>query len=300
MKTATILVGVSGSGKSFIANELCMNDYTARIERDLFRAVVLTTKNKEYDRYSVNLWSMWKWKWEDEVTVLWDKALQNVMANGQNVVISDTNLNYEKTLTLQKLLEDNGYDVKIQIVDTPLQECINRDKNRLNTVGEQVIYGQYMKLVENWNIRKRYSPNKQKPKCILVDIDGTLAHMNGKRGPFEWDKVHLDDVDDVVRSMVNHFHNDYYVIVLSGRDGVCQQDTKKWLHDNEIEFDELFMRAAGDMRKDWIVKEELFWNHIADNYNVQFVIDDRKQVVMNTWHPIGVKVIQVGNAYIDF
>lgn len=36
-------------------------------------------------------------------------------------------------------------------------------------------------------------------KAIIVDIDGTLAKMNG-RGPFEWDRVKfvLDDRNQVV------------------------------------------------------------------------------------------------------
>ena len=31
-----------------------------------------------------------------------------------------------------------------------------------------------------------------KELAIIVDVDGTLADMKGIRGPFEWDKVHLD------------------------------------------------------------------------------------------------------------
>ena len=31
-----------------------------------------------------------------------------------------------------------------------------------------------------------------KEKCIIVDIDGTVALMQGNRGPFEWHKVNGD------------------------------------------------------------------------------------------------------------
>jgi len=303
-KKAVIVVGISGSGKSTVVKEY---PGYQNLERDKFRSYFLQKSgalNKQglpYDPERDNLWSIWKWKWEDKVTEMWNEALNVAIGlHGVDIIITDTNLNKDKMLQLKSLLESSGYEVEVKVLDTPLAECIERDKNRVNTVGEQVIYSQYMKLIENYDVRKRYVPNPLKPTAILVDIDGTLAHMNNKRGPFEWDKVHVDDVDEVVKSMVNHFQADHTIIILSGRDGVCQPATEKWLHDNNVYYDHIFMRAMNDMRKDWVVKEEIFWNHVADNFNVHFVIDDRKQVVMNTWHPIGVKVIQVGNAYIDF
>lgn len=53
------------------------------------------------------------------------------------------------------------------------------------------------------------------------------------------------------------------------------------------------------MRKDTIIKEELFWKPIADNYNVQFVLDDRLSVC-RMWRDLGIKVLQVGNPHIEF
>jgi len=41
------------------------------------------------------------------------------------------------------------------------------------------------------------------------------------------------------------------------------------------------MRPQGDMRKDSIVKRELFDAHICDQYNVLFVLDDRDQLPGN-------------------
>jgi len=61
----------------------------------------------------------------------------------------------------------------------------------------------------------------------------------------------------------------------------------------------LFMRAADDMRKDTVVKEELFWQNIAPNYNVLFAIDDRPCVV-RLWQKLGIKTFAVGNPWIEF
>jgi hypothetical protein len=125
--------------------------------------------------------------------------------------------------------------------------------------------------------------------------------MNGKRGPFEWDKVILDDLDPVVAEMFNGFKRaGYKMIVMSGRDGVCCNDTAHWLEKKfNILYDELFMRAAGDMRKDAEIKEELFWAHVAHKYNVVAVVDDRP-VMCRRWMELGMKVINVGNPYKEF
>lgn len=81
--------------------------------------------------------------------------------------------------------------------------------------------------------------------------------------------------------------------MLSGRDGVCEDETKKWLKNNNIPCDFLFMRTPGDNRKDTIVKKELFDKYVKDTYNVQFVLDDRSCVVDMWRNEIGLTVLQV-------
>lgn len=132
-----------------------------------------------------------------------------------------------------------------------------------------------------------------KPKAILVDIDGTLAHMNGKRGAFDWKNVGVDDLDAHVAEAVEVFRNaGYIIVVMSGRDSRCMPETLKWLNDKGVKFHHLFMRAAHDYRKDSIVKRELFDRHVADNWDVRFVLDDRDQVV-DMWREMGLKCFQV-------
>ena len=54
------------------------------------------------------------------------------------------------------------------------------------------------------------------------------------------------------------------------------------------------------MRKDTTVKEEIFWDSIADKYNVVAVIDDRPSVV-RMWYDIGIpNVVCVGNPWEEF
>jgi hypothetical protein len=68
--------------------------------------------------------------------------------------------------------------------------------------------------------------------------------------------------------------------------------TEQWLAKHEVPYAGLFMRPAGDSRKDSIVKRELFDRHVAATWAVRGVIDDRKQVV-EMWRAIGLMCAQV-------
>lgn len=127
-----------------------------------------------------------------------------------------------------------------------------------------------------------------KPTAIIVDIDGTLAHRTD-RSPFDWKRVGEDTLDAVVASIIRQYP---FVILVSGRDEVCRVETIKWLLDNDVKYELLFMRAEGDNRKDAIVKEEIYKTKIEPHYKVEFVLDDRNQVV-EMWRRNGLKCLQV-------
>lgn len=117
-------------------------------------------------------------------------------------------------------------------------------------------------------------------KAVICDIDGTLANRITDRKPFEWDRVKEDSLIQAVADLLAMFtKNGVLVILFSGRDESCRNLTQEWLVENNIHYDDLFMRKAKDNRKDFIVKRELYEEHIKDNYDVWFVLDDRNQVV---------------------
>ena len=147
-----------------------------------------------------------------------------------------------------------------------------------------------------------------KELAIIVDVDGTLADMRGVRGPFEWDKVHLDkphqDIIDLIKDLdacgtevpgvadTRIGLRKYRFIILTGRDGVCKEATGQWLADHGVPCDEFFSRGEGDFRKDSIIKSEIYMDHIRPKYDVKYVIDDRDQVV-EMWRSLGLRVLQV-------
>lgn len=140
-------------------------------------------------------------------------------------------------------------------------------------------------------------------KIIVFDIDGTLANVEHRRQfvasrPKNWaawnagmanDTVHQD-----IKWMLDSFlaQENTNIILCSGRGEETRAVTEKWLHDNGILFLWLFMRKAGDYRKDSIVKVELLQD-IRREFGEPFLwIDDRQQVV-NAIRAEGVRVLQV-------
>jgi len=285
---AWVTVGISTSGKTFWASQQEAVD----INRDWIRFNIICPGTD---------WSSYKFskKKENEVTLIQEQMVMDALSKGQDVIISDTNLNpvtRDKWITL---LTDIGYDVEIKEFEVSLETAWKRDSVRKNGVGHSVIYSQYQKWLE-YKGRKTYTPDTSLDKAVIFDIDGTLAQMNG-RSPFDWDKVGTDDSRVFIVEMARFYkHLKYDIIVVSGRDGVCKGLTEEWLDCNMVPFDEFFIRPEGDTRKDTVVKEEIFWRDIAPKYNVLGVVDDRPSVV-RMWHELKIpNVICVGNPWMEF
>lgn len=131
----------------------------------------------------------------------------------------------------------------------------------------------------------------------IFDLDGTLAHMDDRRTPFEWDKVHLDRIDPVVarQARMHHYVQDT-VLIVSGRDAVCRPATEHWLLENEIRYEKLFMRPTADFRDDRVVKREIWDTLIVPEYKPlpdHVVIYDDRDKVVAMWRELGLKVLQV-------
>jgi len=300
-KRAIITVGISASGKTTWANEFVLAEIMrgqnwAIICRDNARSKILFDANLITQADYVD-WEKWNWKWEENVNRIIDMEFITAVAEGKNIIIADTNLNPKYILSWIEKFHFN-YEVEIREFPISFEEACKRDAKRPNGVGVPVIARQW----EAWLTYKnhyKYLPDDKLPKAIIVDIDGTLANNNKKRSPFEWDKVGLDECDSVIADIVKSMEfMGYKIIIMSGRDSVCREQTKNWLADYRLWYHELLMRTEGDMRKDSIIKKELF-DLVRDKYNIVLVIDDRP-VVCRMWRDMGLKVLQKGNPYIEF
>ena len=287
-----ITVGISASGKTHWAEEFIRNrsDWI-NINRDDIR----------FNHFcnGVRDWSKYKWKHEGEVTCIQEREIDWAAENKMNIIISDTNLNPKYRNRLIDLLQTGyGYDVEIKAFNVDLDEAIRRDKLRPNSVGHDVIWKQWLQWLDFIG-RKKYMPNLELPNAVVVDVDNTVA-SKGDRSPYAWDRVREDKPISVVIDAVRGLSQQgYEIIFLSGRDSICMEDTEEWLQSYFNFPITLFMRKNKDMRKDTVVKEELFFKHVAPNWNVSLVIDDRPSVC-RMWRELGLKVAQVADPLIEF
>lgn len=294
MSKMIITRGISASGKTTFAKELCEKDSSyVDINRDWIRFNVVKPGSD---------WSNYKFssKNEREVTEIQKEMVMDAYAKEKNVIISDTNLN-EKTVEMWlDIAEELGYDV--EAVDFPIsyEEALKRDRLRPNSVGHTVLYKQYVKWLVLSGEIEFSEQNTNAPTAIIVDIDGTLAFNRGSRGWYDWMRVGEDDVNDFLADIIRYKYKNHVIIIVSGRDSVCREVTKDWLGKYNIPYDHLHMRKEGDQRKDSIVKMEIFNEHIKDQYNVVAVFDDRPQVLRDVWIPLGFQTYTVGNWMEEF
>lgn len=298
-------IGLSGSGKSTWANDYAKQHNMVIVERDLFRDRVLNEQ-------------MVEWTKENEakyVVPYWRKQIEGNLAKGQSVIVSDTNLSHKARRILNEIA--NKYKAKLieqSFLDVSLETCIERDSKRDSNkqIGEKAIRKQYSAYVlpilrekSNLDLIKISNDYKNltmtENKYIICDIDGTVAIMHN-RGPFEWEKVGEDlpihQTIDLLKSFMKAMN--YKVIFMSGRSEVCRTQTEEWIKTHlGINYEALFMRKEKDNRKDSIIKEELYLEHVKNKYNVAFVVDDRPQVV-RTWRKLGLFVFDVNQSGFEF
>jgi len=283
MNRLILTKGLPASGKTTWANKTVSesNGTIININKDDLRAMLHADKSTKYR--------------EQFVLMAQENLTKLAFQQGHDVIWSDTNLNpiHEKRA--------NALSDCVEIVDfthVPLKECIARDKNRAKSVGEKAIRDQYNKWLRK--APEILVQDDSLPKVAVFDIDGTLTLGPHNRSPYEWHKVGQDKVNQVVKHLVQtQALIGHTILIVSGRDGSCRQETIKWLEDNEIPYDKLFMREAQDMRADDIVKEEIINRHLLPNYNIKLWVDDRLKVCRMI-HRKGLPLLRVGDPDADF
>lgn len=274
--------GLPGSGKSTWAKEYCIkNKDWVRVNRDDLRNM-----RGQY------------WLPKDEGLInSWERSFVKIaIGRNKNVIVDATNFNKKYKATMKHEIIEYCKDIGVQepefetkFFDVSIEECIKRDMKRPNSVGEKVIRDMYNRYLKK-NIK--IQQDKTLPRAIICDLDGTLCLHNG-RSPFEYDKCDTDLVNKPVRDILLGLLSTRHFIFMSGREDSCKKKSIEWIKDNLlIESFEVYMRKTGDYRKDSIVKKELFDNHIKDKYYVEFVLDDRNQVV-EMWRDLGLTCLQV-------
>lgn len=229
-----------------------------------------------------------------------DNLICNFIEGGaETIIVDDTNFE-EKHFDNIKGLTDafnnlGRHNITVEykdFLDVPLEDCLHRDSLRPKPVGEKVIKSMHQRYILP-TIKEGPVVNK-KGNAIIVDIDGTLAHRCDRQW-FDYSKVDQDELDVTVDGIVRAYAKmGYIILIVSGREATdeCYHRTNTWLKKHNIPYYDLMMRKQGDFRRDSIVKKEIYDNDIKGKFDVEFVLDDRQQVV-DMWREIGLKCLQV-------
>jgi hypothetical protein len=154
----------------------------------------------------------------------------------------------------------------------------------ISQLAKKVIQDLYEQFYGGATKPKKFELNyraqqKDLPKAIICDLDGTLAIIN-HRNPYDASNCEKDKLNDPVADvLLTYKKRGHSIILLSGRLDTYKPQTLRWLQAHGIKYDLLLMRKEGDTRKDSIVKTEFFDTYIKDTFNITFALDDRNQVV---------------------
>lgn len=308
MTEATLWIprGLPASGKSTWAREMIDRQplgSIVRLNRDDIRAMMFGHGYRQ-PRHEA----------EQLVSKVEHGPIGALLRAGSDVIVDDTNLRTRFVKDLMQIAVKAGARCKVMddFLDVPVETCIARDADRLvGQVGETVIMGMHNKFLSGGRrphvpeldevvTGKPYVPVEGTPLAVMVDIDGTVALHTGVRGPYDTSLYHLDKPNwNIVNLIRREFDAGLKILFCSGRDEEFFTVTTNWIFEHvfggveHAGFD-LFMRPAGDVRNDAIVKLELFDKHIREEYDVVRVYDDRDRVV-KAWRSIGLTVLQVAD-----
>ena len=278
--TLTLLIGCPASGKSTFAEwQVRTESKTMRISRDEIR---VSQFQEAHDATA-----------ESMISKIICEQIKALLLNGWNVILDNCHTKIEY---IKQPISDFSEmaNIEFKLFDLPLEELFIRNEKRQRKVPKKVIENMFYQLqktkekfdfktIKKINKNLEYcDQNSELPKAILCDLDGTLALMNG-RNPFDASTCENDLLNEPVANVLKNYKKlDYKIILVSGREDRYKEPTLRFLEKHGIAYDDLIMRKTQDNRKDSIIKTEIYQEFIKEHYFVEFVLDDRNQVV-DTW-----------------
>jgi hypothetical protein len=154
------------------------------------------------------------------------------LAEDKTVIVDATHL---KKSYLQRF-EYWNVPIEYKYFDINIEIAIERDSKRKRSVGAEIIkrqHAQYLEMQRQSIPSKTFEPTEfantyMKPGVWVFDIDGTIAHNNSGRSPFDWKRVGEDDLDLAVSDLFHKLNTDE-IFFCSGRDESCREETLNWL-----------------------------------------------------------------------
>lgn len=301
MPVVHVMTGLPASGKTTAARKLQAESEgrMRRVNLDDLRQMLDIPLPEGAERRS--------FAHEQTVLAIQDAAVRAAVEGGFDVVVDNTHMTPHIPKRLKAAVAGLATFVVHDFTDVPVEECLRRDAERERPVGEEIIRiladkhaksrkGGWRLTAEWLNDEPAVEPyiaDPALPSAVMCDIDGTLA-LRGDRGAYDFTRCEEDLLNESVRGALRAFRSadGDVLVLLSGRGEEHRERTESWLRAHEVPYDELWMRAAGDQRRDDVVKAELFDRHVRHRFAVRVSLDDRDRVVA-VWRRMGLPTWQV-------
>jgi predicted kinase len=137
-----MLIGLSGSGKSTYCKKfLFKNPLYRRVNRDEIRQMIFGYAEEDiHYYYKLNDFV----KHEHQISRVQNGLIKQLLQEGHNILMDNTNLQIKY---INQFKEDFPMvEFSYDLIDTPIETCIERDLNRKRTVGENIIKKQFEQL----------------------------------------------------------------------------------------------------------------------------------------------------------
>ena len=306
-----ILIGLPASGKSTYCRDL-MNREPFRWVRISWDDIRHETPNYKFNRQN-----------ETRVIEQSFATARFAVAEGYELLIDNTNLNFSHQGRWSDLAEELSMKVETKRFDTSVEECVRRDTLRKGAYAEGGSRVGRI-VIERMALANGLISFPTDRQIVIVDVDGTLAdnkhrthrvektcqtckgvvrtacgkcNGTGKVDGTDWktffrpELILADPPRYPVAEWVRELYDYYTVLIVSGRpDNLAGEATVSWLAKNEIPYHHIFMRNGSDKRDDVLVKADILKQ--LPEHRIAFCIDDRNRVV-DMWREKGLHCYQV-------
>jgi predicted kinase len=142
------MIGVPGAGKTTLAQKITEKGWKY-INADSIRLELYGNAAEQGDK--------------EEVFALFFQRLEELMTEGVDVIVDNTNLNPKQRQPILERCEKFGYaDVQLWMLDVPLDLCLQRNKMRDRVVPEDIISNMYTEL------NKSGRPKRTEGKVVII------------------------------------------------------------------------------------------------------------------------------------
>lgn len=135
IQTIIFLRGLPASGKSTWAKQYCLeNPNFIRINKDDLR-ILLGNQPFSYE-------------FENVVLNIQRYIGTSILKFGKSIIVDDTNFSPKHHDFWKNFADNEGFEFVLKTFDTPVEECIDRDSKRPESVGKGVILNMYEKYLK--------------------------------------------------------------------------------------------------------------------------------------------------------